>query len=84
MFTRKISTKKARFTTFLNLGQNSVNAFEIRYSYATKGATSTAAASTGATITGATSTGATTTGATCTGATSTVASSTSVGSTGAI
>ena len=32
--TQKISTKTARFTTFPNLRQNSVNAFEIRYFYA--------------------------------------------------
>ena len=33
-FPKKISTKNARFTTFSNLRQNSVNAFEIRYFYA--------------------------------------------------
>ena len=32
MLTQKISTKSARFTTFLNSRQNTVNAFEISYS----------------------------------------------------
>ena len=32
-FTKKISTKNARFTTFPNLRQNCVNAFEIKYFY---------------------------------------------------
>ena len=32
-FTKKISTKNARFTTFPNLRQNCINAFEIKYFY---------------------------------------------------
>ena len=54
-FAPKISTKNARFTTFLNLRQNSVNVFKIKYFYAT-GSTGTCVNSTGATSTGATST----------------------------
>ena len=34
ILTQKISTKTARFSTFLNSRQNSVKAFEIRYFYA--------------------------------------------------
>ena len=33
IFYQKISTKNARFTTFPNLRQNCVNAFEIKYFY---------------------------------------------------
>ena len=58
--TQTISTKNTRFTTFPNLRQNSVNAFEIKYFYATNGDTNTA---TGGSSTGAISTGATTVGA---------------------
>ena len=47
-----ISTKNARFITFPNLRQNSVNAFEIKYFHATNCATSAGATSTDATSTG--------------------------------
>ena len=51
-----ISTKNARFITFPNLRQNSVNAFEIKYFYATNRGTSTGAITTVATTVGANST----------------------------
>ena len=53
-----ISTKNARCITFPNLRQNSVNAFEIKYFYATNRGTSTGATSTGDITTGATTVGA--------------------------
>ena len=81
-FAPKISTKNARFTTSLNLRQNSVNVFKIKYFSAT-GSTGTCVNSTGATSTGATSTGAITTGAITTGAISTGPISTGAISTGA-